>query len=117
MTKSSVKKITPLPASEKYKRQIHDRAWMVLNYMTVALASGLTFAWAASCEFLLYKLLWALLQEDLQNSPQVKTTAALVQIAIFVVSLIGMLVHTGYSLYGTIQTERMFAREDATDET
>jgi hypothetical protein len=114
---SSLKKAPPLSASERYKQQMRDRAWGVLNYMTVPLASALTFAWAALCEFLLYKLVWGFMQGDLQNLPQVKTIAELAQIAIFGVSLIGMLVHTGFSLYGTFLTEKVFAQEDTKDET
>jgi hypothetical protein len=101
-----------LSVSERYKKQIYNRFWMVLNHLTIPLSIGMIYAFTALVEFLLFKLIWFLLQGDLQELEAIKVFARFVQIAIAGTNLIGMLVHTGYSLYGTIQTEMLFLKEN-----
>jgi len=103
----------PLKGSpEYYKSQMVGRFWMTLNYLTIPFTSALIFGFSALCEYLLFRLVWSLLASDIQQSPAIKDIAQWTQIAVAAASLVGAIIHSGFSLYGTIQVERQFAQQD-----
>ena len=97
---------------EFYRDKIKRRFWMTLNYLTIPLSSALIFGSTALIEYLLFRLVWSLLSEDILQSVSIKQIAEWVQIAIASMSMIGAVIHSSYSLYGTILIERQFAEKE-----
>lgn len=61
----------------------------------------------------MYQVIWMILSEDLKRLQLVMQVVELVQIAVVLSTLAGALIHTGYSLYGTIQIEKGLAKSDS----
>jgi len=115
LTKSRIKS----PQSPKiesgegyYKNKLKTRFWMVVHYLSLPLTSALVFGFAALCEFTLFNLLWSLMEKDIQELSIVRNISELVQIAIAVFSLVGFLIHAGFSLYGQYQIEKQFLKDE-----
>jgi hypothetical protein len=92
-----------------YKDRLKKRFWMIIHYTSIPFASAIVFGFAAICETVLFKVLWSLMETEIQQSPIVKNLSEIVQIAISMVTLAGFIVHAGYSLYGQLQVEKEFS--------
>jgi hypothetical protein len=99
------------PQSVHYRRLISRRLWMLFNYLTIPLTSVLIFGFTALCEYGLGRFVWTLLAEDIRQSAAVSQIAEWAQIGIAIMAIVGMIVHSGFSLYGMILVERQFTEE------
>lgn len=91
-----------------YKEKIKRRFWMVLHYMSIPLASAFVFGFVSVCETLLFRVLWSLMENDIQQLPFLQTISDLFQVALTIVTFIGFLLHSAFSLYGQYQVEKIF---------
>lgn len=95
-----------------YKDKLKKRFWMLVNYLSIPLISAIVFGFAAGCEALLFRFLWSLMANDIQQSSIIKNVASWVQIAITVSTFVGFVIHSAFSLYGQIQVEKQFSESE-----
>lgn len=95
-----------------YKKKLVNRFWMTLNYLSIPLANALIYAFAIYCETNLYKYFLSTLEGETQKFASIKFITDYFQTGIILVSLVGFLLHSGYSLYGQLQVERQFSKEE-----
>lgn len=95
-----------------YKDKLKKRFWMFINYLSIPLISAIVFGFAAGCEALLFRFLWSLMENDIQQSSIIKNIAEWVQIAIAASTFVGFVVHSAFSLYGQFQVERQFSESE-----
>lgn len=107
-TQNKKKNKEPISPSKKLTK----RFWMLINYLTIILISAIIFGFSAYCEYMVFQFIWGLLAEDIQNSEIMENLADFTRIAIFVVTIMGMIIHSGFSIYGQFQIEKGLANGD-----
>jgi hypothetical protein len=108
MAKKTIKPRTSKRIKEPLlqKKKLNYIFWMLINYLTLILVSAIIFGFSAFCEYLVFRFIWGLLAEDIQKSEVMKNIASVAQVGILTITLIGMLIHSGFSIYGQFQIEK-----------
>jgi hypothetical protein len=94
------------------KENIKIRFWLMIDYVTIPIFTAIVYAVFLTCTHIILSLGWYLLSDDIQNSETIANLAEWARIGITSTTLVGMLVHTGYSLLGQIMVEQQLKVSD-----